>query len=299
MEMSRYIDKVKEQLNSTYELIKELNSTIRGKVGFSLTLMFFLMATIGPVILPLNPMSFRLADAYKPPSLEHPLGTDYFGRDVLRMIVVGSRDVIMVGVLAAIITTGIGLLVGLTAGYAGGFLDSALMTVADIVLTIPGFPLLLVLASTVFKKAMDPLSLALVLSIAAWAGLSRSIRSQVLSVKEREFIEAAKCLGLTKAHIIFKEILPNLAPYIVTIVILQVTRAIYSEIALYTLGVAPYNTTNWGVMLNNAIQQAGAMYSTRHMNLLARAFFIILLQLGLITLSASLDEILNPRIRTK
>jgi len=205
----------------------------------------------------------------------------------------------LVGVLAAFITLGIGLVVGMTAGYVGGIVDSALMTMADIVLTIPGFPLLLVLASTVFKKAMDPFSLALVLSIAAWAGLSRSIRSQVLSLKEREFIEAAKCLGLSRLHIIFKEVLPNLAPYIVTILILQVTRAIYSEVALYTLGVAPYNTTNWGVMLNNAIQQSGAIYSTRRSNLLAPAFFIVLLQLGLITLAGGLDEVLNPRIRRK
>lgn len=257
------------------------------------------MATIGPIIFPLEFTSFDLEKAYSPPSFEHPLGCDYFGRDVLRMIIAGSREVLMVGILAALLTTAIALIIGLTAGFMTGVVDATLMTIADIVLTIPGFPLLLVLASTVLSKAMDPLSLAGVLSITAWAGLSRSIRSQVLAIKEREFIEAARCLGLRRIQIIFAEILPNLLPYIVTIVILGVTRAIYAQIGLFTLGVAPYSSINWGVMLNNAIQQAGAIHSTKYMNLLAPAFFIILLQLGLITLSGSLDETLNPRLRTK
>jgi len=296
---SRSAESVKDLLPRSYQFLRELTSSIRGKVGFSVTLVFVLMATIGPVVLPLEFMSFDLEKAYSPPSFEHPLGCDYFGRDVLRMIIAGSREVLMIGILAALLTTAIALIVGLTAGFMSGVVDATLMTIADIVLTIPGFPLLLVLASTVLSKAMDPLSLAGVLSITAWAGLSRSIRSQVLAIKEREFIEAARCLGLRKIQIIFVEILPNLLPYIVTIIILGVTGAIYAQIGLFTLGVAPYSSINWGVMLNNAIQQAGAIHSTKYMNLLAPAFFIILLQLGLITLSGSLDETLNPRLRRK
>ena len=296
---SRSAESVRDLLPRSYQFLRELTSSIRGKVGFSVTLVFVLMATIGPVVLPLEFMSFDLEKAYSPPSFEHPLGCDYFGRDVLRMIIAGSREVLMIGILAALLTTAIALIIGLTAGFMSGVVDATLMTIADIVLTIPGFPLLLVLASTVLSKAMDPLSLAGVLSITAWAGLSRSIRSQVLAIKEREFIEAARCLGLRRIQIIFVEILPNLLPYIVTIIILGVTGAIYAQIGLFTLGVAPYSSINWGVMLNNAIQQAGAIHSTKYMNLLAPAFFIILLQLGLITLSGSLDETLNPRLRTK
>lgn len=293
----QYDEKIKKGLTSVFAFLKKINSTPRGIIGFSLTMMFFLMSTIGPILLPLDPMSFNLQDVFLSSSWEHPLGTDYFGRDVLRMIIAGSRDVISVALLAACLTTIIALVIGLTAGYIGGAVDSILMTIADIVLTIPGFPLLLVLASTVFKKAMDPFSLAFVLSIAAWAGLSRSIRSQVLAIKERGFIEAAKCLGLSRFHLIFKEVLPNLAPYIAIVVVLQVTRAIYAEIGLFTLGVAPYSSTNWGVMLNHAVAQAGAIHSTKYMNLLAPAVFIILLQLGLITLAGTLDDILNPRLR--
>jgi len=296
---SRSAESVKDLLPRSYRFLREVTSSIRGKVGFSVTLVFVLMATIGPIVLPLEFTSFNLEKAYSPPSFEHPLGCDYFGRDVLRMIIAGSREVLMVGILAALLTTAIALIIGLTAGFMRGVVDATLMTIADIVLTIPGFPLLLVLASTVLSKAMDPLSLAGVLSITAWAGLSRSIRSQVLAIKEREFIEAARCLGLRRIQIIFVEILPNLLPYIVTITILGVTGAIYAQIGLFTLGVAPYSSINWGVMLNNAIQQAGAIHSTKYMNLLAPAFFIILLQLGLITLSGSLDETLNPRLRTK
>jgi len=243
---SRSAESVKDLLPRSYQFLRELTSSIRGKVGFSVTLVFVLMATIGPVVLPLEFMSFDLEKAYSPPSFEHPLGCDYFGRDVLRMIIAGSREVLMIGILAALLTTAIALIVGLTAGFMSGVVDATLMTIADIVLTIPGFPLLLVLASTVLSKAMDPLSLAGVLSITAWAGLSRSIRSQVLAIKEREFIEAARCLGLRKIQIIFVEILPNLLPYIVTIIILGVTGAIYAQIGLFTLGVAPYSSINWG-----------------------------------------------------
>ena len=296
---SRSEESLKDVLPRSYKFLRDVTSSIRGKVGFSITLVFALMATIGPVIFPLEFTSFDLEKAYSPPSFEHPLGCDYFGRDVLRMIIAGSREVLMVGILAALFTTAIALIIGLTAGFMTGVVDATLMTIADIVLTIPGFPLLLVLASTVLSKAMDPFSLAGVLSITAWAGLSRSIRSQVLAIKEREFIEAARCLGLRRIQIIFVEILPNLLPYIVTITILGVTGAIYAQIGLFTLGVAPYSSINWGVMLNNAIQQAGAIHSTKYMNLLAPAFFIVLLQLGLITLSGSLDETLNPRLRTK
>ena len=296
---SRSEESLKDVLPRSYKFLRDVTSSIRGKVGFSITLVFALMATIGPIIFPLEFTSFDLEKAYSPPSFEHPLGCDYFGRDVLRMIIAGSREVLMVGILAALLTTAIALIIGLTAGFMSGVVDATLMTIADIVLTIPGFPLLLVLASTVLSKAMDPLSLAGVLSITAWAGLSRSIRSQVLAIKEREFIEAARCLGLRRIQIIFVEILPNLLPYIVTITILGVTGAIYAQIGLFTLGVAPYSSINWGVMLNNAIQQAGAIHSTKYMNLLAPAFFIVLLQLGLITLSGSLDETMNPRLRTK
>ena len=296
---SRAAESIKDLLPRSYQFLRDVTSSIQGKVGFSITLMFVLMATIGSIIFPLEFTSFDLEKAYSPPSFEHPLGCDYFGRDVLRMIIAGSREVLMVGILAALLTTAIALIIGLTAGFMTGVVDATLMTIADIVLTIPGFPLLLVLASTVLSKAMDPLSLAGVLSITAWAGLSRSIRSQVLAIKEREFIEAARCLGLRRIQIIFVEILPNLLPYIVTITILGVTGAIYAQIGLFTLGVAPYSSINWGVMLNNAIQQAGAIHSTKYMNLLAPAFFIVLLQLGLITLSGSLDETLNPRLRTR
>jgi len=290
----------KDNIRSAKQIMKNLLSSKRGVVGFSICMMYFFMATIGPILRPINPMlSLDLSKAYAPPSLEHPLGCDYFGRDVLAMIVTGSREVLLIGVLAALYTTIIALIIGLTSGYLGGKVDSALMMIADIMLTIPGFPLLLVLASTILTRAMDPFSLAAVLSITAWAGTSRAIRSQVLAVKEREFIEAAKCLGLGKFHIIFREILPNILGYIVVNAVLGVTGAIYAEVGLFTLGIAPYSSVNWGVMLNNAIQQAGAIHSTRYMNLLAPAFFIILLQLGLITLAGGLDEALNPRLRTR
>lgn len=283
-------------LHSAYRSLRTILSTKRGIFGFSLSLFFFLMATVGPVIAPLDFNYVNPSDFYLPPSFEHPLGTDYFGKDVWLLIVHGSREVLTIGIVAALLTTFIALIIGLTSGFIGGAVDSVLTTAMDIVLTLPGFPLLLVLV-TVMRGAGGLLFMAAILSISAWAGLARAIRSRVLSLKEREFVEASRCLGLGRMHMIFREILPNLIGFMIIILITGVTGAIYAEVALFTLGVAAYSQANWGVMLNMALMHAGAVTSAKYANLLAPAFFIALLQIGLVTLSSSLEQYMNPRLR--
>ena len=298
--MERRFSNISETAKSTLRtaggVIKAIASTKKGAVGLSLSAFFFSMATIGPIVAPIDLKYVNPSDFYLPPSLEHPLGTDYFGKDVLRLIILGSREVLSIGVLAALITLSIALIAGLSSGFIGGWVDAALTTAMDITLTIPAFPLLLVLVA-LFRGASGILFMAAILSVNAWAGLARAIRSRVLGIKEREFVEAAKCLGLGNLHLIFREILPNLMGYIVIILITGVTGAIYAEVALFTLGVAPYSQANWGVMLNMALMHAGAVTSARYANLLAPALFIALLQIGLVSLSSSLEQYINPRLR--
>jgi len=268
----------------------------RAFAGFLILLMFLLMATVGPYIVPLD-MTARYAERYLPPSLEHPLGTDFVGRDTFALIVHGSRDVLFIAFLAALFTVSIALAVGMVAGLQGGIVDAVLMLLTNTVLTIPKFPVMLVFA-TVFR-VKDPVSLALILSVWAWGGLARAVRSQILSLKEREFVEAARVMGLGLYHIIVRELLPNIMPYVAINFLYIMKDAITASVGLMFLGIIPFSATNWGMMLNLATQQAGAIYIPQGLYYaLAPMVAIILFQLGALFFAHGLDEVLNPRLRS-
>lgn len=271
-------------------------------IGFLLLMFYILMALVGPFILP-YPKTY-VCEPYAPPtlfkwppSLEHPLGCDYFGADIWAEIVWGAPIVLQIAFIAGFITTFIGITIGMVAGFKGGKVDAVLMAITDIVMTIPGLPLLIVLATVI--KASSPWVVGLLLSVTAWAGLARSIRSQVLSLKEREFIEAAKALGLSTWHIVFREIMPNLMSFIAINFIFATTGAIYGSVGLYFLGILPLTTLNWGVMLNYAYTQGSYMSLSTIHYILAPIIAITGLQASLILFSYAVDEIFNPRLRTQ
>lgn len=272
-------------------------------VGFVIVLGYILMAAIGPEVVP-YPESYKYPKYIPPtifkwpPSLEHPLGTDYFGADIWAKIVWGSRTVLVIAFTAGIITTIIGISVGMIAGFVGGVVDLVLMGITDILMTIPGLPLLIVLATII--RTSEPLVIGLMLSVNAWTGLARSIRSSVLALKNIEFVEAARTLGLPMWHIVFREIMPNLMSFITVNFIFATIGAIYSSVGLYFLGVLPFTAFNWGIMLNMAYAQAGAHHSLRTIHyILAPIGAVIGLQLGLLLFSYAVDEIFNPRLRTE
>ncbi len=263
--------------------------------GFAVIALFTLMAIIGPYLYPRN-LPIDPSAIYAGPSLAHPLGTDFEGTDVLALIVTGARYVLLSAVIAAAVTIAIGTAAGLASGYYRGLADSSIMRVTDFVLTIPGFPLLIVL-STVWDFG-SPYSMGLVLGIVGWGGLARAVRSQTLSLRERSFLEAARGLGLPGRHIIWREILPNVAPYIAMNLLLSITGAIYAEVGLFFLGVVPFNTSNWGVMLNIAVFSAGAVTSPQALTyLLSPLICILLLTLAIVLLLNAVDEWFNPRLR--
>lgn len=280
-------------------LLEMFNIIYRNKpafVGFIILLFFVLMATIGPVLVPLD-MSAHPEEMFQPPSLKHILGTDYAGRDIFAEIIHGSRSVLAVGALASLISVSISVLMGILSGFMGGTTDWILMRITDIFLTIPSLPLLVVLAA--FIRIGNSLIMALILSLTSWPGLARAIRSQTLSLREREFIEAAKVSGLNSFHIVFSELLPNMASYIAISAIFAITQAVYAQVGLFFLGLAPFTSINWGVMLNFAVSQAGALYSSRSVSyLLAPIVCISLLQISSILFVRALEEVFNPRLRT-
>ena len=278
-----------------YNIIKPILANKRATVGLFILLGFILMATIGPILVPLD-LTMRWAERFKPPSLEHPLGTDYAGRDIFQQIVHGSRDVLTIAFLAALFAIAIAVTIGTLSGYLGGMVDYVLMGVTDIFLTIPQFPIMLMIAATI--KVSDPVSFSAIIAIWMWAGLARAIRAEIISLRQKDFIEAAKVLDLGTGHIVFKELMPNILPYIVINFVTMMRVAITASVGIMFLGVAPLSVTHWGVMLNMAMFAYGAIYVPSGIHYaLAPLLFIVLLEYGAVNLAHGLDEVFNPRLR--
>lgn len=275
--------------------LRFVKRNMQGLFGLTVMVMFILMATAGPHIVPLC-LASRWELRFQPPSRAHLLGTDHAGRDILTQLIHGSRDVLTIAVFAAFVAVMIAIIVGGVSGLVGGYIDIALMRGVDILLTIPSLPIMMIFA--VMLEVRDPLSIGFILAIWMWAGLARAIRSQILSLKEREFIEAAKLLNLNTRHILFRELVPNLMSYIVVNFVRIMRGALMASIGLMFLGILPFAPTNWGVMLNLALFHTGGVIARGAIFFfLAPLGAIILFQYGSLCLANALEERFNPRLR--
>ncbi len=272
----------------------QLRKNRTGFVGFVILMVIIFMSYFLPYIVPPD-TDIRVNEIYKPPSLKHPLGTDFQGRDILNQIIHGGRDVITVAFLAGLISMGIAVSLGAISGFVGGKVDMILTSIADVILTIPHFPLLAVLAAFInFKSAIG---LAGLLGLLSWPGAMRAIRAQVLSLKERDFVEAARALNLGTMHIVFREIIPNMMNYIVMNLIFSMKSAVYSQVGLIILGFVPFTSNNWGVMIHYAWTRGAIFYKGSVMYLLAPISMIALFQWALVAFARALEGIFNPRLR--
>ncbi|WP_406314097.1 ABC transporter permease [Streptosporangium sp. NBC_01639] len=278
--------------HGVWRVLKRKPSRMAGMV---IILGFAFMGVFGPLFYP-DPLPRDTANLYAAPSWEHLFGTDFEGTDVLALVVTGSSYVLLSAVITAIITVVLGTGIGLFAGFRRGRWDTVLMRITDMKLTIPGLPLLLVL-STIWKFG-SAIEMGLVLGLLGWGGVARAVRSQTLSLRERGFIEAARGLGLSTTHIIGRELLPSMAPFIAMNMLIAVTGAVYAQVGLFFLGVLPFEANNWGVMLNLAVFGGGAMSSPAALPYLAAPLLaILLLTLGIVLAVDAMDEIFNPRLR--
>ena len=263
--------------------------------GGIIILIYCVVAIIGPVFAHVGNMS--PADAYLPPSFKHLLGTDSLGQGVFSQLIIGTRPIMEIGIAAAVMTVFVGVVVGLITGYLGGLVDSVVMRITDVFLTIPGLPLIIVVASIIHTSS--PLVLAAILSLTAWAGLARAVRSQAMSLRGSDFLEAARLQGMPLRNVVGRQLLPNVGPYVAIHFLLDVTGAIYAAVGLFLLGVAPISGSNWGVMISLAMSQ-GAMYTTKSMlYLFAPMAAIVILQMSFVFFSRALDRVFNPRLRVQ
>lgn len=278
-------------LRTTIGILRQDKAALVGGVG---VLVYCVVAAIGPVVVHLR-AAVSSGAVYLPPSLRYPLGTDSLGQGVLTELIIGTRPIMEVGVTAAFMVVSVGVIVGLFAGYEGGWVDSVLMRMTDIALTIPSLPLIIVVAAVVHTSS--PFALAAILSLTGWAGLARNVRSLALSLRSSDFVEVCRVQGLPRGNVLFRQLLPNIGPYVAVNFLLSVTGAIYAEVGLFVLGIAPISGTNWGIMLNLALS-SGALYTSRSVAyLLSPMVAIVLLQVCLVFASRIVDMVFNPRLR--
>ena len=229
------------------------------------------------------------------PSLAYPLGTNQQGISVLSLVVEGSRTSLYIGLTAALISMLLGTTVGLWAGYKGAVTDSLLMRLTDAFLVLPWLAFAIVMASILGQSTV---AIILIIGITSWAGTARLVRAQVLSVKERNFIERSRALGSSDYQVVMRHVLPNLMPVIFANTILTIAIAILSESALSFLGLGNPLSKSWGTIIDNAFQ-AGALTLHAWWWLMAPSLSIVLVVLGFTMVGFAMDEIINPRIRER
>lgn len=270
----------------------------RGKIGISLVLLYVLMGTLGVYALrpPDTDTMNQLIQPFR--MWKYPLGTDRSGQGLLRMTVHATPQMLKMVSAGGIFAVLVGSVVGMVAGYKGGWLDYALMIVTDTLMTLPGLPLIMVLAF--LFQPQNAYVIGLLLAINAWTGLARSIRSQMLPLRDVEYVEANRLMGVPVPSILLRDIVPNLMPYILVSFVTASRGIIFDSVALYFLGILPTNKANWGVMMNTAYSSGGALYGLDAAHwLVIPMIAIVLLTLGLILLSQSADRLFNPRIRAR
>jgi oligopeptide/dipeptide ABC transporter ATP-binding protein len=261
--------------------------------GVIITAFFCLFAIIGPWVAPYDPSAVSKA-TLQPPSLEHWLGTTQTGQDVLSQMLYGTQISLLVGVGAAIVATVLSVLVGLAAGYLGGLADELLSLLANVFLVIPALPLTVILAAYLPKSGS--LGIILVISITGWAWGARVLRAQTLSLRKRDFVEAARATGERTSRIILRDIFPNQIAVIAATFLGTVTGAILTQASLAFLGLTNVTEWSWGTILYWA-QVSSAMLTGSWWWFVPAGLAIALLGTGLSLVNFGIDEFINPRLR--
>ena len=257
-----------------------------------------ILILFGPVAsLLVDPDGAKVGSAMpeQPPSAEFPLGTDAVGRQLLPVIVVGTPLTLRIGLIAGAIGLGLGIVFGFLAGYFGGWVDTLIKGAADVLLTVPGLLFLVVIATTI-KGAVSVNMMAFVVASLAWMWPTRTIRAQVLTLRERQFVMVARLSGMSGLEIIWRELIPNLLPYLAASFVSAVGSAILATIGLEALGLGPQNEPTLGMTIY------WALYYTSILRGLwwwwgPPIAIIILTFMGLFLISLGLDQIANPKLR--
>ena len=265
-------------------------------VGLVILVALVLFSTVGTLFIDLKKAPYPLgAPPSKPPSWQYPFGTDAQGRNLLPTMIVATRDTMRIGLLAGALGVLFGTFLGVVAGFFGGIIDTVIKWIVDVMLTIPAFLILIVIAS-MLKGFLTVETTALILALLAWFGPTRTIRSQVLSLRERAFVLMARLSGQSNFEIIFKEIIPNLLPFILATFVIGTSGAILASLGLGLLGMGSQREPTLGMTLY-WLQKYAAMLRGLWWWWAIPTTIIVLLVGSLTMISFGLDEWANPRTR--
>ena len=252
-----------------------------------------LLAVFAPLIAPYGEAEQDVLARLQPPSAAHWFGTDELGRDVLSRILYGSRLSLAIGILPSVISLVIGIVLGLLAGYLGGWADYGIMRLADVMLSVPSLLLAMVVMYTLGSSTVN---LFVALSMVGWASVARVVRSQTLSLKESEYVEAAQSIGVSRFNIMRRHILPNCVPSLIVLFTLNVPAAILSESSLSFLGIgAQPPAASWGLMVNQSKQ----FLFTQPWLALAPCVAIMVVVLAFNFLGDGLRDVLDPYMKNQ
>jgi peptide/nickel transport system permease protein len=263
--------------------------------GITLVAIILLFGVIGSMLVPRARADVGAGRPSRPPSMEFLLGTDQQGRDVLANLILGTPATLKIGVIASVIGVSVGTLVGLIAGYAGGAADAAIRLFVDVLLTIPNLMVLVVIASMLTGVSVE--GMGVIIAALAWMWPARTVRSQVLSIRERMYVQVARLNGAGPLEIIVRELLPNLLPFVAASFVGTTAAAILASIGLSALGLGPQNEASLGLTIYWAIFY-GALIRQLWWWFVPPIVITIILFTGLFMTTAGLDRIANPRLRT-
>ncbi|MBA2394085.1 MAG: ABC transporter permease [Ktedonobacteraceae bacterium] len=294
LESSTILDKAKSRRDSIVGVITANN---KFSFGMGVVLLFALIAIFAPLLTHYNPEATLVVGAH-PPSAAHILGTTAQGQDVLAQLMYGARITLLVSFSAATGSTLLQILFGLSSAYFGGVVDDVLSMIINIFLVLPGLPLTIVLASLASASGVsnNEVIITLVLLFTSWPYGARVLRSQTLSLKEREFVSAARASGETSLRIVFAEILPNELALVASAFVTTFVYAIGTEVALEFLGLGDVTKSSWGVMLYWA-QNGSALLTGKWWLFLPPGLCIAILCAALTFVNFGIDELANPRLR--
>ena len=279
------------RLGSAFAMFRNRKSI----TGLAILGFFVLVAVLADVLAPYSPTKVDNTARFQPPSAEHWLGTTHLGEDVLSQVIHGTRGVVVVGFLAAIIATVIAIVVGVVAGYLRGWRSESLSALTNVFLVIPGLPLIIIVAAMFDDPPL--VVIAAVLGLTGWAWGARVLRAQTMSLRNRDFVQAARANGEPLRRIIGHEMLPNLMALIAASFVGTVTAAILGLTTLSYIGVIPVTTYNWGTILNWAGAQ-GAFRQNQWWWFLPPGLCIAAIGVALSLINFGIDEYVNPRLRS-
>ncbi|MEU0071764.1 ABC transporter permease [Streptomyces sp. NPDC006332] len=280
-------------------MVKKLLKGWKVRLGVAVFAAFCLLALFGPwmtsALLHQSPTVLDLNAVSSPPSSKHLLGTTASGQDVLAQMVSGTRESMLAGLVASTLGTFIAIVVGVTAGLAGGIVDSALTGLTNVFLTMPGFALIFVISG--YTRGGGPVVIGIIIGLFGWAGGTRALRAQAMSLRNREFVLAMRMLGESRWRLATVEVLPHLIGWISAMFLGGFVGGVLAESGLAFLGVSDPTTISWGIMISDA-QQGNALISGMWWWFAPPGLCIALLGASVALINFGVDEISNPRLRS-